>query len=195
MADAPPGDGSGLLGRVCLLGDMRALEVCAASGAGGLTVTLGAQTAVTAADGTFTMPVPSGTMLTWRVTGAAIVPVRMVFSAVPQIPAVTHALYDQLLLENGVLINAGQGSVVARVVHQGMGVAGATGTIATSNESFYDGNSSTLWNQNSTGPQGVIWIPAAAAGAANLRLDVGGTITTVPVVVDDGGITFTTIDG
>ncbi len=193
VPDGTAGDGAAIMGRVCLLADLRNLEGCASSGADGLMVTLGTQVATTAADGTFTMPAPSGSTLVWRVVGTGVVPSRMVFSAFPLIPVVPQTLYDDLLIANGVILNAGQGSVVARVVSQGLGVPGVTGTIVTANQSFYDGSSASTWNQNSTGNQGVIWIPAVPTGSANLTLAVAGSMTSVPVDVDEGGITFTIV--
>ncbi|CAN5918922.1 hypothetical protein BH11MYX3_BH11MYX3_23800 [soil metagenome] len=155
IRDAPPGDGSAILGRVCLLSDLRNLAGCAATGADGLTVTLGGQMATTAADGTFTMPAPSGSTLVWRVTGPGVVPSRMSFSVVPLIPVVPQSFYDDLALSNGVIINAGQGAVVARLVTpHGAGVPGGTGTIvAATYPAFYDGSSASQWNQSSTGTQ------------------------------------------
>jgi hypothetical protein len=192
IGDASQGDGSAILGRVCLLSDLRDLAGCAVTGASGLTVTLGNQTAITAADGTFIMPAPSGSTLVWRVTGTGVVPSRMAFSAVPVIPVMPDSLYNDLTLANGVIINAGQGAVVVRLVTpQGADVPGATGNIVTATyPAFYDGNSASLWNQSSTGTQGVIWIPGVPAGSANLGLAVGGATTTLPTTVDDGGITF-----
>ncbi len=193
--DAPHGDGAAIMGRVCLLGDLRNLASCASVGADGLTVTLGTQTAMTAADGSFTIPAPSGSTLVWRVNGPGVVPSRMAFSAVPRIPVLPKTVYDNLTLSNGVILNAGQGTVVARVISQGAAVTGATGTIVNASyAAFYDGNSATVWNQNSTGVQGMIWVPGVAAGTASLSVDVAGTISTVPTAVDDGGITFVIVD-
>ncbi len=191
VVDAPLGDGGAFAGRACLLVDLRSLDSCASTGANGLTVKLGAQTAMTAADGTFTIPTPSGSTLEWRVSGSGVVPSRRAFSAVPLIPVVPQRIYDDLRLANGVILNAGQGSVVARVVRNGAGAPGVTGRITTASyATFYDGNSASTWNQSSTGAQGVIWIPGVPAGNANLTLDVAGTTSTVPTTVEDGGVTF-----
>ncbi|CAN5918926.1 hypothetical protein BH11MYX3_BH11MYX3_23810 [soil metagenome] len=35
-----------------------------------------------------------------------------------------------------------------------------------------------------------MWIPCVSAGTANLDLTVAGAMSTLPTVVDDGGITF-----
>src|SRR5690349_12972878 len=71
--DAPdPDAGNLLMGRVCLVTDVRGLN-CAGSGANGITVTLGTNSALTTANGSFSIVTPTGSNLVWRATGANVV--------------------------------------------------------------------------------------------------------------------------
>ena len=76
IVDGPPAaiDAALVMGRVCLATDPRKLNACASTGAGGLTVRLGANPATTTADdGRFTVVGTPGGGTLWRVTGANIV--------------------------------------------------------------------------------------------------------------------------
>jgi hypothetical protein len=128
--DAREDDGDGgaaIVGRVCLVTDLRQPATdCANTGAGDLTVTLGSKTTTTVEDGTFSIEPPSGSNLTWRVTGADIVTSVTPFSVDTVIPTIDTDVYTDLLSTNGVILIAGQGSVVGRVVQgAGAGRAGA----------------------------------------------------------------------
>src|SRR5262245_60350146 len=81
--DAGTGDGgltdgqTAIHGRVCLLTDLRQFVnpmVCAATGAGGLSVSLGGSMPVlTGADGSFTIAAQDASNILWRVTGMNLV--------------------------------------------------------------------------------------------------------------------------
>ncbi len=191
--DATPG----ILGRVCLVSDLRDLTSCSATGAGGLTVTLGTSSATTLANGSFTIPIPLGSSPRWVVSGGAIVPSQMPFGAVPTIPAMPAASYQDLLTSNGVLVVAGEGAVVARVVRAGAPLPGAiaTATPAPTYAPSYDGTSATLWDQDATGAHGIVWLTGAAAGSLTISITppaAAPIVTTVPVA--DQAITFVTVD-
>jgi hypothetical protein len=195
--DAPADGGTMIAGRVCLLTDVRDLTSCAATGAGGLTVTLGIDSTVTAGDGTFLLPQPFGSNLVWTVSGTDIMTSAMPYSAVLDIPAISATTYADLLLGNGVLLAAGEGGLMARVVSGGSAVAGATVTGATNDGNvFYDGSSASIWNQGSTGAFGTVWIPQMVAGTGSLSVTPsGGSPTTVSSLpITDGGITFVVVD-
>lgn len=190
-------DGTGLSGRVCVVSDMRALSTCAATGADGLTVTLEGQTATTAADGSFTIATPSGSSLVWRVSGTSIVSTVMPFSASTLIPAVPATLYDSVALANGVIINAGEGSVIGRVVHATNPISGAVAAISpvATYDPFYDGSSATAWNQNQTGTRGVFWIPGSSTGTPQISVEtLAGDVVSVGVPVEGDAITFAAIE-
>lgn len=197
LPDATVGDGGGALaGRVCLLLDPRDQSSCSAIGAGGLVVTIGTQTALTAADGSFTMPSPQGTNLVWHVTGSSIVTSVMPLSSTNVIPAIDLALYDDMLFTNGVLLTADQGSIFARIVQQGAPLPGALvgASPPPAVLTRYDGASALLWDEDATGPFGVAWITAAPTGTSTLTVvpPAGNQLTTT-APVEPLAITFVTI--
>ena len=190
-------DGGGLAGRVCLVGDARALATCASAGAEGLTVTLGGATAMTAADGTFTIAAPQGTNLTWHVTGTNLVTSVMAYSATPQVPALTQATYNELLNSNGIILVSGQGSLFVRVLQAGAPLAGATASILpAATEINYEGTTATAWDGHATGAHGVAWIAGEAVGNASVTVTppTGTPATIAPIPVEDGAITFVATD-
>lgn len=195
--DGTTSDGAGISGRVCVVSDLRNLSTCAATGAAGLTVTLGSETATTSADGSFTIPTPAGSSLVWHVSGTSIVSSVMAYSTSALVPAVPATVYDNLTLSNGVIVNAGEGSVIGRVVRAATVVSGATATISPSATyaAFYDGNSASTWNQNSTGTRGVFWIPGAGAGSASLIVDTAaGDTVAATADVESDSITFLVVE-
>jgi hypothetical protein len=184
-------------GRVCLAADPSNLLMCAATGAGGLTVRLGTGVTTTAADGSFTIPGQSGSNLVWSVTGATIVSSYKPLSDF-QIPAILTADFDTLKTNNMVTVLPGQGSVMVTVVRNGSGFAGVA---ATSNPTaayapFYDttGSSTGPWSRVSTGANGTVWLPGLNVGAATVTAMPGpGQISTPSLPIIDGAITFATI--
>jgi hypothetical protein len=201
--DGGGGDGQATIGgRVCLLSDLRRLigaapGDCAATGAAGLAVSLGGSTPVlTAADGSFTIPAQEGSNLSWRVTGAGLITsIVPVSAAAPLLPAIRDVDYLDLLNSNSVLVDQGEGSIVARVLRGGVPVMNATAQVAggESLQTLYDGPNAIVWPTIATGPLGVAWLPDNAAGARTLQLAQGTTQLAVPVTITDQAITFVTI--
>lgn len=214
VADAKPLaiDAALFNGRVCLLTDARDFETCAMTGANGLTVHIGGNAAVTAADGTFTIAAPAqGGGTTWSVTGANIVSSYKVKNDY-FIPAMTHTMFDALVTTNlaplvpagTAPISPGEGSVMVHVIRNGAGYAGATASSgAQTNQAKYnplydnDANQND-WNQlpsnvgAATGSKGAVWFAGFDVGDAIFTVTPpGGTATTVaaqPVL--DQGITW-----
>jgi hypothetical protein len=191
-----PIDAAILVGRVCLTADSRQLDACAATGAGGLTVRLGASAAVTADDGRFMIAAATATV--WTVTGANIVTsVEKVGDY--EIPAITRTQFDAMIATDLTNFppNAGEGHIMAQLIRNGAPVVGATASQpATATWApFYDGASATDWNQTvGTGANGTVWIPNIDVGAVNVTFTSGTTnmqVTALPVL--DGAITFTTV--
>ena len=186
-----------LAGRACVLTDLRDVTTCATTGAGGLQVTLGSQTATTASDGTFTLPTPAGTMLVWHVSGTDVTPSVMPFGATSQIPVVTTAVYLDALNTNGVLLAAGQGTAFVRVVSGAAALTGAT-AVASPTPTFpamYDGASSLAWNQSATGSRGMVWIAGVDAGSLTVTVTPPlGTGYPITVPIEGDSITFATLD-
>ncbi|MCX5744318.1 MAG: hypothetical protein NT062_17650 [Proteobacteria bacterium] len=195
VADAPVG---GDQRRVCVMSDPRDATSCAIGGADGLTVTLGTATATTTADGSFTMTLPTGSNLVWRVTGPAIVPSVMPYSAALTIPAISQARFLDFTLDNGVTFDPGEGAAFVRILRAGAPVVGATVAIdpASASAVFYDGSSARTWDQDVTGAYGVAWIPDAipttSAIAVTLALAATTTISSVPI--EEQAITFVTVE-
>lgn len=188
---------STLAGRACLLTDLRDPGSCAATGAGGLTVTLGGETATTADDGTFTLARPVGSMLVWHVTGATIVPSVMPLDVTVTIPVIATTTYLDALDNNGILLAPGQGSVFVHVVRGGAAITGATAVASPppTYAPFYDGSTSLVWDQDATGARGMVWVAGAEAGTLTVTvtppLATAGTPLAVPIEGDS--ITFATL--
>lgn len=197
--DAAPSDGSVtpddaalIMGRVCVLVDPRVLNDCAATGASGLTVRLGTASAVTTADGSFTIEAPSATSgLVWRITGANIVssfePLADYF-----IPAMPRAMYDAMLSANNITEYPGEGAMLIFASSDGQGVAGVTAT--TTPLAFYDplyeGTTANTWDGVATGTNGAIWVPGIDVGTASIAVDGPAGDVTLQGPIFDGGITF-----
>jgi len=208
IVDARVIDGSPLLidaavfsGRVCLLTDARDFDTCATTGAGNLTVHIGASSAVTAADGTFKIAAPATAANVWSVTGSSIVSSYKVKNDY-FIQAMTHTMFDSLTAANlpapGIV--AGEGSIMVHVIHDGTGYAGATATAAEQTNPAkylprYDNNASqTQWNStpSSTGSQGAVWLAGFDVGTAQFEIIPPGSTTGVEDTqpVADQGITW-----
>jgi hypothetical protein len=200
IVDANDGGTTGAIlhGIACLITDLRTLGPCAPSGAGGLVVKLGSQVATTSDNGTFAIPAPVATNLTWLVSGGAFETSIVSFNAFADIPVITTTTFGDLELDNGILEVAGQGALVTHVVHGGAFVAGATATTTPSAAyaPLYDGATATAWNQNSTSTHGAIWIAGLATGTASLTVTAssGGPQIVSGIPIGDGTITFVTVE-
>jgi hypothetical protein len=205
VLDALLGDGGTVVtvitGRVCVVVDLRVPTVCAATGAGGLVVTLDGAIATTAADGSFTIPTVQSSFLTWTVTGAGIVPSVVPLTTSALVPAMNASAYIDLLDANGVLIAVGQGSVVARVVTALGPVSGVTAVpvpVGTAPVLYDTATSALTWSQDRTDGFGVVWLPAMAATSEQaITFTPPAPLVTriVPhIPVLSGAITFITVD-
>jgi hypothetical protein len=188
-------------GRVCVLSDLRRLinaapGDCATIGASGLRVSLGGATPVlTAADGSFAIPAQEGTNLAWRVTGTNLITSSVPVSASALLPVVRDVPYGELLSRNSVILLAGEGSIVARILRGGNPATGATAQVVggESQQTLYDGTDPLVWPALATGTLGVAWLPDNNAGARTLQISQGTTLLSVPVTIVDQAITFVTI--
>lgn len=200
VIDASPAavDAAIFNGRVCLLADPRQPTNCASTGAGGFTVRLGSNTAVSAADGTFKITAGTGI---WSVTGSTIVTSYKV-KADYLIPVITTATYDQMLTDNGVNKIQGEGSLIINVIRNGAGYAGATATSQQPNPSrflaFYDGTSGTQWRHDlaGCGSFGMVWFPGIDVGDTSTAISAPGgtpTLTDSGQPISDGSITWSDV--
>jgi hypothetical protein len=197
-ADAFDSDaGTTIAGRVCLVSDLRALATCAATGAGGITVTLGTRMAVTTDSGAFTITTPSGSNLVWRASGVGIIPSLIAFGPSAVIPAIGGDDYAELQLANSILDQVGQGAIVARVVRAGAAVAGATVQIAPVAQyaTKYDGLAATAWTELATSTAGTAWIAGVEVGTPTITATPpSGSGASESVRVEDRAITYVTVD-
>ena len=200
VTDTVPG--SQISARVCLLTDPRDLTSCAPTGAANLTVKLGTVMASTVDDGSFTIATPSGSNLSWSITGAGIEASLVPYSTSLSISAIASDAYTQLRTANGVLFVDQTAAVFAHVVHAGAAVTGVTTTVSpspTAGVIYYDGNSAQVWDQGATSTFGMIWVPeidlTGGATAATLTVSSGGTPTGFPgVPLRNLTLTFVTIE-
>jgi hypothetical protein len=179
-----------ITGRVCLIDDARSPTTCAATGADGFTVTLGTVEATTAADGMFTLVRPTGTNLVWRVSGTTIRASALKYSSstsTPLIPAISTLIYDDMLAATQASIANGDGAIITRAARNGTPVANLVVESAPLSTVYYDGATTVDWEQDSTGSNGVAWIPSIPTGTAALTFDTGTATSTasgVPVFAD-----------
>lgn len=197
VVDAPDFDAMSMIaGRVCLIADLRALTACASTGAGGITVTLGASSAITSDSGEFTIAAPSGANLVWRASAGDLVTSVVPFGPSTLIPAIGVEDFNDLQNANGVLIVDGQGSIVARVVKGGLPQSDVVVDVAPLAQfpTRYDGLTPTAWTELATGPAGTAWIPGAALGTNIVTATpAAGAAASATVLVEDLAITYVTI--
>jgi hypothetical protein len=183
-------DANQVVGRVCLLTDVRDFETCATTGAGGLTVRLGMATASTSDDGSFTIDGQTGAGLVWRITGPNIVstfePLADYF-----IPAVTKTKFDAMRAASAdpdVTLVPGEGSMMVFVSRNGMGVPAMTATVSPQAfyQPFYDGATEAAFTQAATSNYGIVWVPGLDVGTATVTVNA----VSVSGPIFDGGITF-----
>lgn len=191
------GDAAGatISGRVCKVTDLRAHTsgACATTGAGGITVTLGASTAETDATGAFTIATPTGTNLVWRASGVDLVGSVMPLGGANQIPIIDTATYEELLLSAGALLSSAQGSIIGYVRRAGQPLAGAIADVTPvpPYPAAYDGTTASVWRADATGAFGTVWVPAIDAGSVTVTVTpTVSTAVTRTVLVEEVAITF-----
>jgi hypothetical protein len=196
--------GARVLGRVCVASDLRAMA-CSTGGAGGFTVAAGTVSTQTAADGTFELTAPTTTDATFTVTSAGpaggirLVPTSSAFSTNVIVPAIDADVFARMLSSNGILLDDGTGTVIARVTRNGVPVSGVTASSSVTSPfgPFFDGTSADVFGLDGTGAFGTVIFPGLTAGTTDLTFDhvLGGLETTVNgVQVRNGGITVIDAD-
>ncbi|HEU0032293.1 MAG TPA: hypothetical protein VFQ53_16795 [Kofleriaceae bacterium] len=196
--DDDGGSGGQIIGRVCVLSDLRVLDGCAASGAGGIAVTLGGEATTTADNGAFAIATPAGSNLVWHAGAPGYITSVVPFTTRYFIPILRDTDYFTLLQDNGMLLADTQGSLVARVVQNDLPAADAIAAIDPVSQFAprYDGTSAALWDQDATGPRGLTWITGIAAGSASVRVTPSGSTTATTTIqsIEPLAITFVTIE-
>jgi hypothetical protein len=202
VADGNDASAGTILGRACKLIDSRNLTDCAATGASGLTVTLGAAIALapTTNDGSFSILDPGGSVRFWHVTGPATGTLFQTstqsLDTGTQIPVFQQDTYTSLVAANiGTDLLDQQGSIFLHVVHAaGLNASGATATTSDLTlVPFYDATTANNWDQGTvtgTGAFGMIWVPAIAVGAATVTVTFATVPQVIPVTVENQTITW-----
>lgn len=196
LADASSDASAMVTGRICVISDLRGLA-CAASGADGITVTLGTKTATTLANGAFTMETPSGSNLVWRANKAGFISSVMAFGPSNTIPMIRDQDYIDLQNANSVTLVRGEGSIVARVVRNGVAVPEVIAAVSPTAQfaTKYDGLTPSAWTELETSAAGTVWIPGAVLGANVVTVTPeSGAGAMETVLVEDQAITYATID-
>ena len=197
--DAPvDGGGDGGAGqiaaRVCLVTDLRKLDECQATGAGGLTVTADGATAITGPDGSFRIDPPSGG--DWVISGNGVMLSRMKVGLATLIPAITAERYAALATAVGSSPpQPASGALVVRLRKAGMPLPNATVASQTAAQgTLYDGATDTAWQGQATSTFGVAWLPIVPTGPTTLVVASATNDSTIaPVTVEDQAIRFVTI--
>jgi hypothetical protein len=190
-----PVAGGSVVGRVCVVTDARNLGGCSSTAAQGLAVTLDGAAAMTALDGTFSLPVPSVANAMLGVSGPGVVPTQVSLSSIDAIPVIKADLFSQMMAANGIVLSSGSGSILGTVVRGGTPVSGisVTSTPSPAFGPLFDGTTPTSWQLDATGTRGVVWVPGVTAGPVQLTfrdLATSGETTVDGVQVVDGGITI-----
>jgi hypothetical protein len=186
-------NGPMLRGRVCIVADVFSNQ-CANNGAGGLTVSLGDQTATTNDNGSFAMTPTAGTGLSFLISGADVVTTSQALNAAMRIPVLRQSVFSRMMAENGITTTAGTGSIFASLIRGGQPVegVGAQSTPSPAFGPFFDGTTPTPWTLDATGQRGIVWFPGIVAGPADLSFNTGtgGEAIVGGVQVINGGITM-----
>jgi hypothetical protein len=203
-ATGNPAGGGGtsarISGRVCVLADPQILDACSIKGAGGLSVNMGAATATTTADGSFTIEPDATTNIATTpisVTGAGVIASQTSVHGSNIVPVMSNDLFDQMVLATGITTEANSGAIMA-TVNTNAGLA-ARGVTATANPTlaagpFFDSTGTSPWTLDATGARGVAFFPnVSTIGPTSLTFTdptTAGETTVDGVQVVDGGITY-----
>lgn len=192
---APP---ETVTGTVCTVADLRLVADCTASGTGSLTVAIGGVSTTTNANGSFQIDKPAGAT-EWTVSGTGFIKSIIPFDPADtarRLPVVKATVYADLLTNNNVVLQAGQGSVLAQVVDgAGAPLADATAVVNKSGatQSFYDGDDPVMWDTDATGVNGMAWLPNSPTGPQTLLVTTTSAPKSFAIDVGDQAITFVTV--
>lgn len=196
---APPADSDGSTpGKVCVISDLRRwTNGCSTTMAGGLTVTMGTATAITAANGNFSIiPSPTTTMI--QVDGPGIetsinpyTPGLTFYSAI----APTTAAWNLVQGATGFSVTDGDGSAIIELLDDGTEASGIIADSApapAAGQEYYDnaGNKDT-WSIDSTDGDSKVMFPDLPPGSVSVTATIGTVrmgSRSFPVVAD--AITF-----
>jgi hypothetical protein len=184
-----------------VLADPQILDACSIKGAGGLSVNMGAATATTTADGSFTIEPDATTNIATTpisVTGAGVVASQTSVRGSNIVPVMTKDLFDQMALATGITTETDSGAIMATVdTSDGLAARGITASAnpAIAAGPFFDSTGGTSpWTLDATGARGVAFFPnVSTVGPTNLTFTdptTAGETTVDGIQVVNGGITY-----
>ena len=193
--DTPlPPNGITLRGRICISNSLSNLTVCRTTALAGFTVSIGDRSTTTDDNGDFTIPMPTGSQLSFTVRGIGAVTTTMPFSPSLTLPVIDADVFARSMASNQIFLAPNQGTILGTVTRDGVPVRGvAVSSIPTSAFSpLFDATDVELGTATGTGARGVFLVPGLTFGAASLQLaDTTGAETTVAgVQVVNGGVTI-----
>ena len=192
--------GGGVTSRVCVVTDLRTpTSNCDTQNLAGMTVTIGSQSAFTAADGTFALTIPNEPNLVAAVTGgpsgatvSSLVPMSAT-SAPVVLPAVRPATLSTLADNNAVTLDPAAGQLFLNAVNaNGTGIAEIEAAASQSTAQLLFEGTDVIWNGQSTGIHGAVWLTNAIAGDVSMTLSKTGSnpLTVSGLPIQPGAVTF-----
>jgi hypothetical protein len=182
-----------LSGRICISNSISNLSQCRQNDLEGFTVEIGGQSATTDTNGNFEVPAPTGSLLSFTVSGPGAVTTTTPYSPSTTLPVIDADVYARAMASHQIFASEGQGAILGTVMRQGQPARDITVTSDPlgSFSPFYDTDGPGL-GVNATGARGVFWVPGLATGAAGLTFrDAAGAETTVAgIQVVNGGVTI-----
>jgi len=171
-------------------------------------VQLGNQTATTDATGTFEMVAPTSPGLVFRVTGQTpgatvntLAPVTQAMLANAMttgtlvVPSARSTTLDALAANNAVAVNTGAGQLFLNAANaNGTGVAEIEAAADQSSAQLLYEDTATIWDGQSTGVFGAVWLPNLTVGSVALTLSRLGSnpLTVSNLPIQAGATTFVT---
>jgi hypothetical protein len=193
-------DGGGVTSRVCVVTDLRTpTSNCDTQNLAGMTVTIGGQSATTAADGTFALTIPNEPNLVAAVTGGptgetvnSLVPLSG-SSAPVVLPAVRPATLSMLADDNAVTLDPAAGQLFLNAINaNGTGIADIEAAASQSTAQLLFEGPDIIWNGQSTGIHGAVWLTNATVGDVSMTLSKTGSnpLTVSGIPIQPGAVTF-----
>ena len=195
------GTSARISGRVCVLADPQILDACSIKGAGGLSVAMGAATATTSPDGSFTLEPGATTNIAVTpisVTGTGVVASQTSVHGANIVPVMSNDMFNRMALATGITTESNAGAILATIdTNAGLAAQGVTATAnpALAAGPFFDSTGGTSpWTLDATGARGVAFFPnVSTSGPTSLTFTdpvTAGETTIDGIQVVDGGITF-----
>lgn len=195
---APPlaPDGTQMLrGRICVVLTLTNLRECRRNDLAGFDVSIGDLSATTDDTGAFTLPTPTGSLLSFTVAGPGAITTTMPFSPSLTLPVIDADVYARALRSNQIFAPPGTGAILGTIARGGRPASGATVSTIPAGifTPFYDAPMGTTgFGTTSTGARGVFWVPGLTFGPTDLtfRSGAGGETTVSGIQVVNGGVTI-----